>query len=46
MKLNAFGIICSDIEASLGFYQMLGSRFPTSIPVTATTKQRWEGGYG
>jgi uncharacterized glyoxalase superfamily protein PhnB len=27
MRLNAFGIICSDIEASLGFYRLLGIRF-------------------
>jgi uncharacterized glyoxalase superfamily protein PhnB len=27
MQLNAFGIICSDIEASLGFYRLLGVPF-------------------
>lgn len=27
MQLNAVGIICSDIEASLGFYRMLGVPF-------------------
>lgn len=27
MKLNAFGIICSDIEASLAFYRLLGVVF-------------------
>lgn len=30
MKLNAFGILCSDIEASLAFYRMLGVEFPVS----------------
>lgn len=28
MKLNAFGILCADIEASLAFYGMLGVQFP------------------
>ena len=32
MKLNAFGIICSDIDASLGFYRMLGVPFPDFNP--------------
>jgi uncharacterized glyoxalase superfamily protein PhnB len=27
MRLNAFGIICSNIEASLGFYRLLGVPF-------------------
>ena len=32
MKLNAFGILCSDIEASLGFYRTLGVSFPEFDP--------------
>lgn len=32
MRLNAFGIICSDIEASLGFYRMLGVALPEYEP--------------
>jgi hypothetical protein len=27
MKLNAFGIICSDIQASLNFYRLLDLTF-------------------
>jgi uncharacterized glyoxalase superfamily protein PhnB len=27
MQLNAFGMICSDIESSLGFYRLLGVPF-------------------
>ncbi len=32
MKLNAFGILCSDIEASLRFYRTLGVPFPEFDP--------------
>jgi uncharacterized glyoxalase superfamily protein PhnB len=32
MRLNAFGIICTDIEASLSFYRMLGVPFDEFDP--------------
>lgn len=32
MRLNAFGILCSDIEASLSFYRSLGVPFPEFNP--------------
>ena len=32
MKLNALGILCSDIEESLRFYRMLGVPFPDFDP--------------
>lgn len=32
MKLNALGILCSDIEASLAFYRTLGVPFPEFDP--------------
>ena len=32
MHLNAIGILCSDIEASLRFYRMLGVAFPDLDP--------------
>ena len=32
MKLNAFGIVCSDLAASLAFYRMLGVPFAEFSP--------------
>ena len=32
MDLNALGVLCSDIEASLDFYRMLGVPFPEFDP--------------
>ncbi len=32
MRLNAFGILCSDIAASLNFYRTLGVPFPDHSP--------------
>jgi catechol 2,3-dioxygenase-like lactoylglutathione lyase family enzyme len=32
MKLNALGILCSNLEASLAFYRMLGVQLPTYNP--------------
>ena len=32
MRLNAFGILCADLEASLGFYRALGVPFPEYDP--------------
>lgn len=34
MRLNAFGILCADLEASLGFYRSLGVDFPEYDPGT------------
>lgn len=32
MRLNAIGILCADVEASLRFYRMLGVPFPEFSP--------------
>ncbi|MCJ7725431.1 MAG: VOC family protein [Acidimicrobiia bacterium] len=32
MRLNAIGILCADLEASLGFYRALGVAFPDYDP--------------
>ena len=32
MRLNAIGIVCSDVEASLAFYRLLGVPFPDYSP--------------
>ena len=32
MRLNAFGILCADLEASLAFYRSLGVGFPEYDP--------------
>jgi uncharacterized glyoxalase superfamily protein PhnB len=34
MELNAIGIVCTDIAASLGFYRMLGVNLPDFDPGT------------
>ena len=44
MKLNAFGILCSDIEASLGFYRMLGVAFPEFDPANGHYSAELGGG--
>ena len=32
MRLNAIGILCADLESSLGFYRVLGVAFPDYDP--------------
>ena len=32
MRLNAFGVLCADLAASLDFYRLLGVEFPEYDP--------------
>ena len=44
MKLNAFGIICSDIEASINFYKMVGVPFDPFDPENGHYEAQLGGG--
>ncbi len=46
MKLNAIGIVCSDVAASLRFYRMLGVDFPGFDPETGHYESDLGGGIG
>ena len=44
MRLNAFGIICSDLEASLRFYRLLGVPFDEFDPENGHYEAQLGGG--
>ena len=44
MRLNAFGIICSDVEASLTFYRLLGVPFDEFDPEIGHYEAQLSGG--
>jgi uncharacterized glyoxalase superfamily protein PhnB len=44
MRLNAFGIICSDLEASLRFYRLLGVPFDEFDPENGHCEAQLGGG--
>ncbi len=44
MRLNAFGIVCSDVEASLNFYRLLGVVFDEADGDTGHREAQLGGG--